>query len=101
MYSGSFFLLIVTLIVSLVPLYGQGFSVIPLQGKWRRVDRVLPWPAPRVIWQGEPLIAPRGVNLYDDMLFVSDPADRQNPDNKPARIVKFTVVAGVPTRPVI
>jgi hypothetical protein len=102
MHSVSFFLTIGTLIVSLLPLYGQGFSVIPLQDKWRRVDRVLPWPAPKVIWQGEPLIAPRGgLNLYGDMLFVSDPADRQNPDNKAARIVKFTVVAGVPTSPLI
>ena len=77
------------------------FRVELAQDTWRRVDRELPWPAPRLLWQGEPLVSPRGLNLFGELLFVTDPGDRANPDTKPARIVRFRLVQGIPRDPEI
>ncbi|HEX5761140.1 MAG TPA: hypothetical protein VF121_18290 [Thermoanaerobaculia bacterium] len=83
------------------PLAAKYFSVVALQDHWRRVDRVLAWPAPVRLWQGEPLVAPRGVNRLGRWLFVTDPGDRRDPVAKPARIVRFRLVGGVPVNPVV
>lgn len=64
-------------------------------------DRELDWSPPERIWSGPPLIAPRGADLFGDLLFVTDPGDRRDPDGKPARIVKFRIDQGRPTNPSI
>lgn len=57
---------------------------------------------PTLLWQGEPLVHPRGIMLDPDgnALWVSDPGEpERDPVNKPARIVRFPLSNGVIGQP--
>lgn len=84
---------------------GRYAPVRIVEEQWQRVDRVVPnAPKPEVIWSGEPLVHPRGIMLdpVNEVLYVTDPGEPdQHPQGKPARIVTFDVMHGIPASPEI
>jgi hypothetical protein len=70
---------------------------VPTVGLWRpdpKYHELSPKPKLELIWQGQPLVHPRGLMLDPDnsVLWISDPGEpEQDPINKPCRIIRVPI----------
>lgn len=75
-------------------------------GQWRpnaRYHQIPVMTKPEVLWQGPPLVHPRGLMTDPDnsTVWVSDPGDSRSAVTQPSRIIRFPIINNRPSTPEI